>query len=182
MGEGRAVSALALFPAERSYPVKKANLISACIGMAFSGLAFWKTFTFKEFKNVPVGPEVFPRALAVALFVCCLALFLANLKDTEDNKEPAPTLSLKDAYIRKALLSFVIMVVYTLLWEPLGFLLVTPFALFALIYLMGKRTWGMMVLVSLLAPVVVFLVFHFLLGITLPMGVLDLIPFFNMYF
>lgn len=153
--------------------MKKANIISAIIGMAFSLICFLDTFTFKQFKNVPVGPEAFPRALAVGLFLCCLALLVTNLKTTEANKAPAPTLSLKDAWIRNALLALVVITVYALLWEPVGFLIVTPFALFALIYLMGKRQWRLMIIVSVAAPIVVWALFRYLLGITLPMGVLE---------
>lgn len=153
--------------------MKKANLVSAIIGMAFSLICLLDTFTFKKFKNVPVGPEVFPRALAVALFVCCLALLLTNLHTTEENKDPAPTLSLKDMYMRHALLATFIMVVYAMLWELVGFLIVSPFALFALIYLMGKRNWGKMAVVSVIVPIVAWGVFRYLLGITLPMGFLE---------
>lgn len=131
------------------------------------------TFSFKKFKNVPVGPEVFPRALAVALFLCCLVLLLHNLRATEENKQPAPTLSLKDEYIRRALVATLAITVYAMLWEPVGFLIITPFALFFLTYLMGKRDWAKMAIVSVIMPIVAWGVFRYLLGITLPMGVLD---------
>ena len=153
--------------------MRKANLASAIIGMAFSLICFGMTFSFKQFKNVPVGPEVFPRALAIALFLCCLVLFLHNLRTTEENKQSAPTLSLKDEYIRHALVATLAIVVYAMLWEPVGFLVVTPFVLFFLIYLMGKRDWAKMAIVSVIMPIVAWGVFRYLLGITLPMGVLD---------
>ncbi len=153
--------------------MKKANLIAAVIGMVFSLVCFVDTFSFKQFKNVPVGPEVFPRILAVGLFICCLALFLLNLRDTEENSQPAPTLSLKDPYILKAIFATLVIVVYALLWEPVGFLFISPFALFVLTYLMGKRDWKMMIVVSILMPIVTWAIFRYLLGITLPMGPLD---------
>ncbi|MBQ7158484.1 MAG: hypothetical protein IJS09_03525 [Treponema sp.] len=69
--------------------MRKANIIAGGIGMLVSALAFVKTFSFKQFKNVPVGPEFFPRALAISLFICCLALVIQNMLD-KSNTEKHP--------------------------------------------------------------------------------------------
>lgn len=153
--------------------MKKANIISAILGMCVSALAFGYTFTFKKFKNVPVGPEFFPRALAFLLFVCCLVLLLTNLKTTQRNKDAAPTLSPLNKDMRKAIISLILIVVYALLWNVTGFLITTPFALFAMIFILGKRNYKMMVIVSLGATALIFSAFKFLLGIELPLGFIE---------
>lgn len=153
--------------------MKKANIISAIIGMVISASAFGYTFTFKKFKNVPIGPEFFPRALALLLFICCLALLLTNLKTNQRNKESAPTLSLFNKDMQKAAISLVLIVVYTLLWNVVGFLISTPFALFAMIFILGKRNYKMMVIVSLGATALIFCAFKFLLGIEMPLGFIE---------
>ena len=85
--------------------MKKSNIVCALIGMIVSGFAFGYTFTFKKFKNVAVGPEFFPRALAVLLFACCLVLLVQNLipllKGVSDTKEN-PTLSLRNPGIHQS--------------------------------------------------------------------------------
>ena len=151
--------------------MRKANIIAGGIGMLFSAAAFYKTFTFKQFKNVPVGPEFFPRALAVALFICCLALVIQNIFDRA-NTEKAPTLSLKSKDIRRMLIGLAIIIATAFLWGILGFLIVTPFTIFGLMFLLGKRGWIKMVIISVAVTAVVFLAFRFLLGIEMPMGLL----------
>ena len=156
--------------------MKKANIICAIIGMLVSGSAFMYTFSFKKFKNVPVGPEVFPRALAIALFICCAILLLQNILLLIKNPvetEKAPTISPKDKGIQKARLGLLIIVAFAILWNFLGFLIVTPLALFAMIRLLGKKTYIMNAIVSVGATVLIFFVFKLLLGITMPLGFME---------
>lgn len=156
--------------------VKKANIISAILGMCVSAFAFGYTFTFKKFKNVAVGPEFFPRALAVLLFACCLVLLVQNLipllKGVSDTKEN-PTLSLRNPGIQKALLGLLIIILFAVLWNFLGFLIVTPPAVFGMILLLGKKTYLMNAIVSVGITILIFLVFKFLLGITMPLGFME---------
>ncbi|MBQ0052013.1 MAG: tripartite tricarboxylate transporter TctB family protein [Treponema sp.] len=146
-----------------------ANIVSAIIGMLFSAAAFGYTFTFKQFKNVPVGPEFFPRALAVALFICCFILFITNLLK-KDDKSKAPTLNPLNKNIQKALLGLLVIVVYALLWNIISFILATPIAIFVMIFILGKRNYLKMAIISVVATAVIFVAFKFLLGIEMPMG------------
>ena len=153
--------------------MKKANIISAVIGMIVSAAAFGYTFTFKQFKNVPVGPEFFPRVLAIALFIFCVLLLLTNLKTSETNNKSAPTMSLKNRGMQKALAGLAIVVVYALLWEVLGFLIITPIAIFLMTLLLGKRSYIKMILIAIGATAIVFLAFKYLLGIQMPLGFME---------
>ena len=153
--------------------MKKANIISAVIGMIVSAAAFGYTFTFKQFKNVPVGPEFFPRVLAIALFIFCVLLLLTNLKTSESNKKSAPTMSLKNRGMQKALAGLAIVVVYALLWEVLGFLIITPIAIFLMTLLLGKKEYIKMIIIAVGATAIVFLAFKYLLGIQMPLGFME---------
>ena len=153
--------------------MKKANIISAVIGMIVSAAAFGYTFTFKQFKNVPVGPEFFPRVLAIALFIFCVLLLLTNLKTSETNNKSAPTMSLKNRGMQKALAGLAIVVVYALLWEVLGFLIITPIAIFLMTLLLGKKEYIKMIIIAIGATAIVFLAFKYLLGIQMPLGFME---------
>ena len=153
--------------------MKKANIISAVIGMIVSAAAFGYTFTFKQFKNVPVGPEFFPRVLATALFIFCALLLLTNLKTSESNKKSAPTMSLKNRGMQKALAGLAIVVIYALLWEVLGFLIITPIAIFLMTLLLGKREYIKMTVIAIGASAIVFIAFKYLLGIQMPLGFME---------
>ena len=153
--------------------MNKANLTAAVIGMGFSAATFIITLGFKKFKNVPVGPEFFPRWLSIGLFVCSAALLVQALKTRPAGGKAAPTLSLRDRGMRRLLVGAAIIVVYAACWNFLGFLLTSPLALFALMLLLGLRRYWVMVIFSLSATVVIFCAFRYLLGIDMPMGFLD---------
>ena len=141
--------------------------------MIVSAAAFGYTFTFKQFKNVPVGPEFFPRVLATALFIFCALLLLTNLKTSESNKKSAPTMSLKNRDMQKALAGLAIVVIYALLWEVLGFLIITPIAIFLMTLLLGKREYIKMTVIAIGASAIVFIAFKYLLGIQMPLGFME---------
>ncbi len=153
--------------------MKKANIISAIIGMLFSLATFGYTFTFKKFKNVPVGPEFFPRALAVALFICCLILLLTNIFGNKNDNSPCPTINPLNKNIQKALLGLLVIVVYALTWETVSFVIATPFAIFIMILILGRRNYKTMAIISVVATIIIFIAFKFLLGIEMPMGFFD---------
>lgn len=61
-------------------------------------------------------------------------------------------------------------VAFIVLLEPLGYLIAMPIALFGLLLTFGARRWWLMVVVSIVLPLLVFLLFTQVLGIFLPMG------------
>ena len=139
--------------------------------MLFSAVAFIMTLSFRQFQNVPVGPEFFPRYLAAGLFICCLVLFLQQFRYRD--KRPAPVISLRDKGMQRLLKGGAIILVYALLWEVLGFVIVTPLAVFALMFLLGMRKYPAMIIFSLAAMLVIFSAFRFFLGVDMPLGLLD---------
>ena len=153
--------------------MKKANLVCAIVGMLFSGAAFIKTFSFKQFKNVPVGPEFFPRYLAAGLFICSAVLLIQALKANSRKDKPAPTISPRDKGMQRLFIGIAIIVVYALFWEPVGFLIATPLAMAGIMILLGYRKYIMMVIFSLATTVVVFGAFKIFLNVDMPLGFLE---------
>ena len=152
--------------------MSKANIIAGIIGMAFSAFAFFQTLSFRQFLNVPVGPEFFPRRLAVGLFICSAALVLQSLSKKNKNDKTAPTISPLDKNMQRLLLGIAIILVYALCWEPVGFIIATPLTMFVIMLLLGFRKYLYMALFSLAATAIVFSVFSYVLNITMPLGLL----------
>jgi putative tricarboxylic transport membrane protein len=152
--------------------MKKANIAAAIAGMGVSAAAFIVTLGFKQFKNVPVGPEFFPRWMAAGLFVCSLGLLVQSVK-AKSSGGPSPTLSPFDQGMRRLLIGAAIIVVYGISWDFLGFIAATPPGLFALMALLGLRNLRKMIIFSLSAMIVIFCAFRYLLGINMPMGFLE---------
>lgn len=63
--------------------------------------------------------------------------------------------------------------VYLALLEPVGFLIMTPVALYFSLVAMGYRTWTWRLIVSIGFTLVSFVVFSLVLRVPLPNGVLD---------
>jgi putative tricarboxylic transport membrane protein len=153
--------------------LKRANIVGAVIGMGFSAFAFIATLGFKKFRNVPVGPEFFPRWMAIGLFICSAALLIQALRVKQGADKPAPTISLRDKGMQRLLIGAAIVVVYAICWNILGFVIATPLAAFAIIFLLGYRKFPVMIIFSCAAAAIVYSAFHFFLGVDMPMGVLE---------
>lgn len=147
------------------------NIISAVIGIAVGVTAILLTTGFRQFVNVPIGPEVFPRIMATGLIVCSVALLIFNLvkKDTD----AAPPLSPRDHGIQRMLIVVGLVLAYYLLLEIVGYLILSPILLFLSMLVMGYRKYRNMVIISLSVTAAVFLLFWQLLVIELPNGFLD---------
>ena len=153
--------------------MKKANIVCGLVGMAFSAAAFIKTLSFRQFKNVPVGPEFFPRYLAAGLFVCSTILLIQAIMANPKKDKKAPTISPLDKGMQRLFIGIAIIVVYALCWEPVGFLIATPLAMAGMMLLLGYRKYLMMVIFSLGTTIVVFGAFRIFLNVDMPMGLLE---------
>jgi putative tricarboxylic transport membrane protein len=151
--------------------VRKANFVAALLFLALTLYVVAVTFTFKKFKNVPIGPEFFPRWLALGLGICALVLLYQSVKHYD--KREAPTLSLRDKGMQRLLIGVAVVIAYVFLWKSLGFLVMTPLLLFALMFLLEVRDYKVMILISLLTSVGIFLAFKLILGIEMPLGFLS---------
>ncbi len=156
---------------KKKITLQVSNILCAFFGIAIGVTAIWITMGFKQFTNVPVGPEVFPRIMSIALILCSVALLIQNLikKDTGQ----APPLSLRNRGIQRMLIIAGITLVFYLLLDIVGYLILAPLLLFASMFVMDYRNYKMMVLISLLVSLAVFLLFRMVLVIDLPSGLLS---------
>ncbi|WP_449284796.1 tripartite tricarboxylate transporter TctB family protein [Marinobacter sp. PE14] len=110
-----------------------------------------------------VGPETFPTMLAVVLVAGSLYLMI---KPDPDAQWPVGKSAVE------LLISLVVLVVYTLLLEPLGFVIATTLAVGTLSWRMGAAPRPAF-LTGLLSAVVVFVLFNYGLSLSLPAGLLE---------
>lgn len=144
------------------------------------GLAYWRAASVLPRPLIPqdVGPEVFPQLIAGALVVLGLLLavgpWLGRLvgwrprsRPSEAELEPAPDWP-------AIVLVLVGLALYTVLYERLGFILSTMlFMVIEIAALETDRTrWIWAAPVVVLVPMVLYLLFVKLLGVTLPAGIL----------
>jgi len=153
--------------------MKNANIVCGLVGMAFSAFAFIRTLGFREFPLVPIGPEFFPRHLAIGLFICSAVLLIqAVVSKPKPYEKKAPTISPLDKGMQRLFVGIAIIVAYAMLWERVGFLIVTPPAMAAIMLLLGYRRYGMMAIFSFGTTLVIFGAFSFFLNVNMPLGIL----------
>lgn len=112
-----------------------------------------------------VGPETFPKLLSVVLALSSLYLIV---KPDPSNAWPAGRTLLE------LVIAIVVLIAYTLLLQPLGFIIATTLAVGTLCWRMGAAPLRAY-LTGLAAGVVVFLLFTFALDLPLPLGLLSIL-------
>jgi len=110
-----------------------------------------------------VGPETFPTILAVVLVAGSIYLMI---KPDPDAQWPVGKSALE------LVVSVVVLLVYALLLEPLGFVIATTLAVGTLSWRMGAKP-GHAFLTGLLSAIVVFVLFNYGLSLSLPAGLLE---------
>jgi putative tricarboxylic transport membrane protein len=135
-------------------------------GLVLLGLAVAYGITAGGYQAMigdPLGPAMFPVALAIALGP--LSLYLIVRPDAE------PDWPRGRALLRQVL-TVIAFVAYAWLLEPLGFLVSTFLAVVVLGWLLGARLWQAGA-AGVAIALVLFVTFDTLLGLPLPAGVLD---------
>ena len=154
-----------------------ANLIGAILFLALGIWAWFQTGKFQEVKGSYVQPSTFPRIMIVGLLIFAVLLViqslwkLSSMKDTDPLAEPAKSINfIKDKSVAAGLLVIVLCAVFVALFQPLGYVVSSFLLSMVIMYLIGKRNWVQMVLVSILVPLVMWAIFYKLLAVNIPMG------------
>jgi len=108
----------------------------------------------------PLGPRSFPIIIGALLGISALYPLI--------KPDPRPDWPAAGRLLEIAL-AVVVMIVYALLLEPLGFLIATALAAFVLSWRLGARPGGA-ALAGIGVSVVIYTVFHLILGLSLPKG------------
>jgi putative tricarboxylic transport membrane protein len=108
----------------------------------------------------PLGPRTFPIIIAVVLAIAGLYPLL--------RPDPEPDWPTAGRALEIAL-AVVVMIAYALLLEPLGFIIASALAVFVLCWRLGGRPVESIV-VGIGVAVLIYVVFHLILGLSLPRG------------
>ena len=157
------------------------RLNDTLLGAIFLALAVGMIAMAQGFHTPPgqkFGPGFFPTIIGSVMGVAAIGLILKGLVNREgrgwidlDPWFSSPRLLLQGASV------FVFLIAYLLLSEDLGFLIVAPILLWALIWLLwGNPLWAL--LIALLASFVIHQFFVQVLLVPLPWG---LIPYFKLF-
>jgi len=122
----------------------------------------------------PLGPKLFPILLGAGLLFCSVLLLLESRGRLAEGRSWKPWPYGFRTGLFPVVTTMLGLLVYTLLYEILGFLLdTTLFLLIALICLNHKQ-WKVNILVSIGFSAIVYALFAKFLGVALPKGLIPL--------
>ena len=157
------------------------NLIGSIIFLAIGIWAWFQTNSFPEVANTYVQASTFPRVMivgmvifAVILLVQSLIKLLGTMKPTDPDAVTVSTLNpLKDKGLAAAYLVIILCVLFAALFKSCGYIICAVVVSMAIMILIGKRNWLQMILVSVLVPLLMWLVFYKVLTVNIPLGPLN---------
>ena len=156
------------------------NLVASILLLVFEIWAYVMTLDFKVVKKAAVQPATFPQIMCIGMMVFTVVLLIQSVlklkkMDPDDPMmEPAASINIvKNKGVQAGVFVILLCVAYAALFEVLGYVLVSAIVAAIIMWLIGKRDVKQIVLVSVLVPLVMWLVFYKLLTVNIPMGVLQ---------
>jgi len=157
-----------------------ANLVASVILLAFEIWAYVMTLDFKIVKKAAVQPATFPQIMCIGMMVFTVILLvqsvlkLKNMNEDDPLAAPAASINIfKNKGVQAGAFVIVLCIAYAALFEVLGYVLVSAIVAAIIMWLIGKRDVKQILLVSVLVPLLMWLVFYKLLTVNIPMGVLQ---------
>lgn len=112
-----------------------------------------------------LGPEFFPKVIAVILFVLSAMLFYGSMKNK--NKKPIYNENMKYTFM-----VMFVFTVYIFLISFLGYLSSTVIFAFAIITILKSKSMLLKILFSVAFPTALYLLFTYAFKVSLPVGLL----------
>ena len=149
----------------------KRNTITGIVGIIAVIICFIIMQSMRQVPNlIEPGPRLMPTVGLILILVSSIMLLSNGLRDKKEEKPYFP-----EGGVKKLVFAYALLCVYGILLTLFGFLITTPFAMFAFVNMLKedeKVTWWQAVLISIV--VTAFLYGMFVLGfqIKLPSGIL----------
>ena len=159
------------------------DLIGGVFFLAFSVFIYALSYQIHMTKADPVGPQFFPRLVALLMAVLALASIVRSVLRLRAHKAVASagTDTQKPGRPTNYAFPFTILLLigYMLLIDTIGFILLSIPYLFVQIYLISpqedlqKKNLLLNGIVALVVPIALYYLFYHAFGIFLPPGLLD---------
>lgn len=147
------------------------GLLMVCFG--FTVLLLLIPFGVIEPKKVQyaaLSPSHYPRLIAIVLTFLGAAVAIRALV-TERGSTPPASDQRKDAS-RRLLLTFILLGLYAILLEPLGFIIASALALGCLLWLAGERRSWLIIGLAFIVPFCLYIFFVEIARIPIPAGIM----------
>ncbi len=154
----------------------RTDLAASLVSIGLGAWLFRETFSFSVTASERVGGGIdaagYPRLLAGLTVLLGLALAGRALWRWRAAAPPAADTAGQGGRRLRAGLCFAVLLIYTLLLEPLGFLLATPLAVGVLLRIIGGRGAVHAAIAAVAFTAAIFIFFRYGVNIVLPEGLL----------
>ena len=165
----------------KKYTKAFASLVCSVILLIFEIWAYIETTGFRVHKRAYVQPATFPQIMIDGMLIFTVILLIQSLikvtrgmKPEDPENELAPSINpFTNKGVAAALFVIILCVLYTLLFDELGYVLVSACVSIIIMWLIGKRDLRIVIPVSVLVPLIMWFIFYKLLTVNIPMGVLQ---------
>jgi high-affinity Fe2+/Pb2+ permease len=162
----------------------KKDLVCGIILALFSALFFSQTFSIRKTSLISISSALFPQISAVILAAASLVLIIKSAKKLHDAKNETDAIreNLEESELSRkqaiyVAISFVILFVGLFVMERLGFVYGMFLYLAGSLLLMNRnrgKKWWLYLIISVVTPIVVYLLFNRAFYLRLPPGFLDI--------
>lgn len=148
------------------------NLLIAipCLIFSVACLICSRTYPNLSASYMLVSASFFPTIVSVLAIIMSVIMLVRAFIKPEYLKPLSE--QQKRGYLR-GILTILDCYLYILLFKPLGYILSSILCYFILMVIFGNRKWGLMIVMSIALPIVLYLAFFYLLQTNLPAGVLS---------
>lgn len=129
-------------------------------------------------------PDVWPKVIIGLICLCLVVNIVKIIRKNKDNADFSLKKFFKGvpAFLKsKTFFGIVIIVVASLILEPLGFVVTSTLILISYGYLLGERKIGRLVIIAVLLSLVLHIIFSGLLDVTLPRGTVGFLRNFALF-
>ena len=129
-------------------------------------------------------PDVWPKVIILLLLVCIAVNIYKIVKKNKGNPEFTFAAFGRNtlAFLKsKTFLGMIILVIASLVLEPLGFVVTAALIMFCYGMLLGEKKWWRLAIVAVVLGIVLHIVFSGLLNVNLPRGTVSFLRSFSLF-
>ena len=146
----------------------KKEILLSIFFMIISMTVYVLTYQFPK-QTVALSPKVFPQFVSACLFILSLVLLIQGITGVKKESEQKKVkLVLNNIFILKMLTMIILAFFYIRILPLTGYIIATPLFLASSMLLFNEKRWFMIVIVSIVATALLYILFRIVFKIPLP--------------
>lgn len=140
-----------------------------CVLLSAAYLVCARTYPNLNPDYLDISASFFPTLVAVIMIICSLSMLVKAIIKPEIRK---PLSASEKKGLLRGVLTILVCFLYVIAFKPVGYIISSMLAVFALMVIFGNRRWGLITVITICFPILLYVAFRFGLRIKLPVGIL----------